>query len=86
MTVELTEEKIQAHKDEIEAFLLERNFVRADPRDITGVNREIEFHIYLGKKGASVTLINRFDPEAIDEEFIKYDDQAIVNLYNLIGR
>lgn len=86
MTAELNDAQVESLKAEVEAFLVERNFTRVDPRDITGVNAGYEFHIYMGKKGISVTIIDRMDPERIDEDFIKYDDQAVVHLYNLIGR
>jgi len=86
MTTELNETQVEELKSEVEAFLVKRNFTRVDPRDITGVNSHYEFHIYTGKKGISVTIIDRMDPEQIDEASIKYDDQTIVNLYNLIGR
>lgn len=86
MTAELNEAQVENLKEEVKTFLTERNFTSTDPRDITGVNSRYEFHIYLGRKGISVTILDRLDPTQADEMFVKYDDQAIVNLYNLIGR
>lgn len=86
MTTELNEVQVEALKVEIEAFLLERDFVRVDSRDITGVNSRYEFHIYTGKKALDVTIIDRLSPELIDEAQFRYNDQTIVELHNLIGR
>lgn len=86
MTAELNEAQVENLKEEVKTFLKERNFTSTDPRDITGVNSRYEFHIYVGPKGISVTIIDRLDPTQADEEFINYDDQAIIRLFNLIGR
>lgn len=86
METALNEKQIAELKAEAKAFLLERNFDEVDSRDITGVNRDYEFHIYLGPKGISITVIDRFDPTNMGDEFIAYNDQAVVRLYEMIGR
>lgn len=74
-----------AIKAEVEKFLLNRGLVRVDDRDITGVNANYEFHIFLGKRGISVTMIDRATVEA-DEAFVAYNDEAFANLAGILSR
>lgn len=74
-----------AIKAEVEKFLLARGMVRVGDRDITGVNADYEFHIYLGNRGITVTMINRYTYVA-DDAFVAYGDEAFANLSDILSR
>lgn len=73
-----------AIKAEVEKFLLNRGLVRVNDHDITGVNRNSEFHIFLGKRGIHVTIIDRATVEA-DDVSIAYNDEAFEKLAQVLS-
>lgn len=80
-----TTAEFTAIKAEVEKYLLGRGLVRVDDRDITGVNKHHEFHIFLGSRGIIVTMISRYT-YAPDDVFVAYDDEVFAKLSDILSR